>query len=238
MAGSGSSHPVRGVVLALLAVWSVVSLVVIVVWATSPDLKSSAACRAELQEVREKMEGAKVVSLQNQQSLERLLEDARQELAAQKAEGRLVLDRLHAANASLQSCRHDREVLNWNISVLQETVESLRQTEFNLSAQIDLQEDHMEALQQNLTEAGHQLQSSSSLRAAAEKHMQAAQSQTLACESREQYLHKQLLKCKDVDSGAAQETQQQDPASSSSPSSSSLSGLPVLVLLLCRALIP
>ncbi|KAI4795099.1 hypothetical protein KUCAC02_031651, partial [Chaenocephalus aceratus] len=123
-------------------------------------------------------------------------------------------------------------VLNWNISALQEKLALLRQTETNLTAQTVLQEDHIEALQQNVTEAGHQTESCSSLQAAAESQMLAAQSQTRACESRQQYQQKQLQKCKEVESDAPQE-EQVDVESSAPPT---LSGIPALMLLLCSAL--
>ncbi|XP_075935213.1 uncharacterized protein LOC142935031 [Anarhichas minor] len=228
-ASSKSSQTAKNVVLALLAFWSLVSLIIIVVWGTSPDLKSSAVCRAELQEVTEKMEGAKVVWSKNKVALEELLEEARQDQDRQRVQNLLLLGRLNATNATLEESRQENAVLNRNISVLLESVQQLRQTEVNLTAQIALQEEHMEALQQNLTEAGHLTESCSSLRAAAESRMLAAQSQTRACESRQQYLHKQLLKCQDVDSEAPQETQQQD-SSSSSPLSAPL------FLLVCSAL--
>ncbi|XP_031695031.1 uncharacterized protein LOC116377523 [Anarrhichthys ocellatus] len=222
-ASSKSSQTAKNVVLALLAFWSLVSLIIIVVWGTSPDLKSSAVCRAELQEVTEKMEGAKVVWSKNKVALEELLEEARQDQDRQRVQNLLLLGRLNATNATLEESRQENAVLNGNITVLLESVQQLRQTEVNLTAQIALQEEHMEALQQNLTEAGHLTESCSSLRAAAE-------SQTRACESRQQYLHKQLLKCKDVDSEAPQETQLQDSSSSSSPLSAPL------FLLVCSAL--
>lgn len=52
--------------------------------------------------------------------------------------------------------------------------------------------DLIEALQQNMTQAVHEKTSCFSLKDAAESQMLAAQSQTKACESRQQYLNKQL----------------------------------------------
>ncbi|KAJ4921211.1 hypothetical protein JOQ06_019469, partial [Pogonophryne albipinna] len=92
--------------------------------------------------------------------------------------------------------------------------------------------NHIEALQQNVTEAGHQTESCSSLRAAAESQMLAAQSQTRACESRQQYQQKQLQKCKEVES----EAPQQEQAGGGSSAPPTLSGIPALMLLLCSAL--
>lgn len=235
-ASSKSSQTAKNVVLALLALWSVISLIVIVVWATSPDLKSSAQCRSELQDITEKLEGAKVVHNKNKVALEEMVEAAREETARQRAEILLLLGRLNATNATLEECRLENIVLNGNISVLEEKVEQLRQTEANLTAQISLHEDHIEMLQLNVTEAGHQTKSCCSLRTAAESQMAAAQSQTRACESRQTYLQKQLVKCKDVASEAPEETQQQDAATPKPSSASPLSGIPALTLLVFSAL--
>lgn len=74
MASSKSSQTTRNVVIALLALWSVISLIIIVVWATSPDLKSASQCRAELKTVREKLEGVKVMWAKDRAALEELVE--------------------------------------------------------------------------------------------------------------------------------------------------------------------
>lgn len=105
---SKSSQKVKNCVLGLLALWAIISLVVIVVWATSPDLKGSAACRAELQEVTEKLEGAKVVWNKNKVALEELLEAERQQQEQQRAEIALLLQRLGAINGTLEECRQEQ----------------------------------------------------------------------------------------------------------------------------------
>ncbi|XP_070688578.1 centriolin [Pempheris klunzingeri] len=235
-APSKSSQKAKNAAIVLLALWSVVSLVVIVVWATSPDLKSSAQCRAELQETTEKLEGAKVVWNKNKVALEELLEKAREEQDRQRARVLLLLGRLNATNATLEECRREAVVLNGNISALQETVEQQRQTEANLTARLGLQEDHIEALQQNLTLAAHRTESCASLKTAAESQMVAAQSETRACESQQQYLQKQLQKCKD--SEVPQQTQPQQDAvpPSNSAAAVSLCGVPALTLLVFSAL--
>ncbi|XP_078101041.1 uncharacterized protein LOC144513740 [Sander vitreus] len=229
-----TSSNARSVVLALLALWAVVSLVVIVVWATSPDLKGSAQCRSELQEANEKLAGAKVVYTQNKAALEDMVHAARDETARQAAEVVLVLASLNATNATLQQSLQENAVLNWNISVLEEKVEHLRQSEANLTAHIALQDDHIEELQQNVTQFGHQMESCLSLRTAAESQMLASQSQTRACQSHQQYLNKQLQKCKEdaVSENAEERKKQQQSPSTASP----LAGLPTLMLLVCSAL--
>lgn len=93
--------------MAFLALWSIVSLVVIVVWATSPDLKGSAQCRAELRDATEKLEGAKVVWNKKKEELVELVEAGRQEREHQRAEILLLLGRLNATNATLEACRRE-----------------------------------------------------------------------------------------------------------------------------------
>ncbi|XP_026179056.1 uncharacterized protein LOC113139761 [Mastacembelus armatus] len=237
-APSRSSQTAKNIAIALLALWSIISLIVIVVWATSPDLKSSAQCRAELQDVTEKMEGAKVVWSKNKVALEEKVLDARQEQDRQKMQILLLQDRLNATNASLNGCRQENDALTMNISALQDDIEQLRQTEANLTAQLRLQEDHIEALEQNITQAFHKTESCNSRENAAQSAMQAAQAEKRGCESNQQYLQKQLQKCKTVPVEAPKEAQQpQDPSCSTHPSSASpLAGIPALTLLVCSAL--
>lgn len=114
-------------VLGLLALWAIISLVVIVVWATSPGLKGSAACRAELQEVTEKLEGAKVVWNKDKVALEELLEAERQQQEQQRAEISLLLLRLGAINSTLEE-RQQEQVrlcsgLTGAASVSQQTIQ-------------------------------------------------------------------------------------------------------------------
>lgn len=234
-ASSKSSQKAKSVVIALLALWSVISLVVIVVWATSPDLKSSAQCRVLLQDTKEKLEGAKVVWAADRAALEEKVVEERDKQARLTADNLLLLGRLHATNASLEESRQQNVVLNVNISVLQEEVEQLRQAEVNLTAQLGLKEDHIDALQQNLTQASHQTESCFSLKDAAQSQMAAAQTQTRACQSNQQYLNKQLQKCKAVDSQQTSPEEHQTPDDDKS-ASPPLAGVPLLPLLVYIAL--
>ncbi|MEQ2294400.1 hypothetical protein AMECASPLE_003523, partial [Ameca splendens] len=79
-----------------------------------------------------------------------------------------------------------------NVTALQEDIRLLQQKEANLTEKLSLQEEHIEALQVNLTEAVHQNNSWFSLKEAAEIQLTAAQSQTKACEARKQLLEKQI----------------------------------------------
>ncbi|XP_034021591.1 uncharacterized protein si:ch211-1a19.3 isoform X2 [Thalassophryne amazonica] len=193
MAGSSkSSQKVKNVLIAILALWSIISLIIIVVWATSPDLKGAAQCRTELQEATEKLEGAKVVFAKDKAALEEMVEEAREERSRQQAAFLVLLGRLNATNASLEECQQQKALLNMNISALQQQVELHQQTEANLTTQLVLQEDHIENLEQNLTQAFHFTKSCFSLKEAAQNQMMAAESQTKACQSSQQYLQKQL----------------------------------------------
>uniref|UniRef100_H3CC27 Uncharacterized protein n=1 Tax=Tetraodon nigroviridis TaxID=99883 RepID=H3CC27_TETNG len=199
-----SSEKVKNGVLGVLILWSIISLVVIVVWATSPGLKGSASCRAELQEVTEKLEEAKVKWTKDKVALEELLEAERQQQAQRRAEVALLLRRLSAANHTLEECRQEQVVLNRNITVLLETLEEFRQSEANLTAQLRLREDQVELLQENVTQLLHQTESCFSLKVAAESQRLAAESQTRACQSSRHFLDKQLLRCKNTSSSPVQ----------------------------------
>ncbi|XP_054645790.1 uncharacterized protein si:ch211-1a19.3 [Dunckerocampus dactyliophorus] len=226
---SKSSGSGTKVALALLALWSIISLVVIVVWSTSPDLKSSARCRQELQENTEKLEGAKVVWSKNKEALEEQLEEARRQRERQEVRMAALLQRLHAANATLEACHDHKAVMQANISTLQEEAEHLWRAQVNLTAQLRHQEDQVEVLQHNLTQADHRMEACVSLKAAADNHATAAQTQTRACEANQKFLHKQLLKCKEPDSEAPPPPQtQNDPAGSTATPLAAMSAVTLL----------
>ncbi|XP_061744657.1 uncharacterized protein si:ch211-1a19.3 [Nerophis ophidion] len=226
---SKSSGTCTKLALVLLTLWSVVSLVVIVVWSTSPDLKGSARCRQELQENTEKLEGAKVVWAKNREALEAQLEEARRQQQLQEVRMAALLGRLDAANATLEACRGQKAVLLANISMLQEEAEHRMQAQVNLTVQLQHQEELAEALQHNLTQAEHRTEACVSLKAAADSLVTAAQAQTRACEANQKYLHKQLLKCKETESKAPAPPQtQKDPVNSNAMS---LAAMPAVTLL-------
>ncbi|XP_056894481.1 uncharacterized protein si:ch211-1a19.3 [Takifugu flavidus] len=232
-----SSQKVKNAVLVLLALWSIISLVVIVVWATSPDWKGSTACRAELLEVTEKMEAAKVVWNKNKVALEDLLKAERQQRDKQRTEISLLLERLSATNSTLEECQQEQGLLNRNITVLLEMLEESRQAEANLTVKLRLKEETVEALQENVTQLLHQTDSCLSLKVAAESQMMAAQSQNKACESSQQFLQKQLQKCKDTSDSSGQQCQSRS-ATTTSPSNVGSAAVPLLVplLLTCAVL--
>lgn len=73
MTNSKSSQTTRNIVIACLALWSIISLIIIVVWATSPEMKGASQCRTEMQDLRERHEGAKVVWTKDRKALEELV---------------------------------------------------------------------------------------------------------------------------------------------------------------------
>lgn len=101
---SKTSNKVQNVVMGLLALWSIISIIIIVVWATSPDLKGSAQCRAELQEATKKLEGAKVVFEKDRRALEEKAVEAWKEQDRLKADILLLLGRLNTTNVTLEEC--------------------------------------------------------------------------------------------------------------------------------------
>ncbi|XP_014876995.1 uncharacterized protein LOC106939190 [Poecilia latipinna] len=234
---SKNSNKVQKVVMGLLALWSIISIIIIVVWATSPDLKGSAQCRAELREATEKLEGAKVVFNKDRQALEEKTLKALEEQKRLKADILLLLGRLNATNVTLEECQLKNVVLAENVTALQDDVRLLQQREANLTEQLSLQEERIEALQQNLTQAFHETESCFSLKMAAENQKSAAESLTKVCESKRQHLEKQLQKCKAAESETPQVNQAGSSVSSSPNSAAApLAGIPALTLLICAAL--
>ncbi|MED6295256.1 hypothetical protein CHARACLAT_029765, partial [Characodon lateralis] len=103
--GSENSNKVLKGVIGLLVTWSIISIIIIVVWATSPDLKGSAQCRAELRDMTMKLEGAKAQFRENKMALEEQVLEAREEQDRLK-EKILQLDgHLNTTNTMLEQCR-------------------------------------------------------------------------------------------------------------------------------------
>ncbi|KAJ8277461.1 hypothetical protein GJAV_G00075410 [Gymnothorax javanicus] len=191
MASSKSSQTTCNIVIALLALWSVISLIIIVVWATSPDLKGASQCRAELQAVTEKLEGVKVMSSKDKEALEeKVLQGWVNQTVLNTEIGQLLLQ-LNLTNSSLNDCEVENDLLRVNISLLETEIEELERTQLNLTRHLTLQQDHIENLQLNLTVMHNHAESCEALRTAAESHQVAAESQKKACESSKHYIQKQ-----------------------------------------------
>lgn len=107
MTASKSSQTTRNIVIALLAIWSIISLIIIVVWATSPDMKSSSQCRTELQELREKHEGAKVVWTKDRRALEDLVRQAWKNQSVLQRQIDQQKEQLRFLNLSLEASQQE-----------------------------------------------------------------------------------------------------------------------------------
>ncbi|XP_035764172.1 uncharacterized protein si:ch211-1a19.3 [Neolamprologus brichardi] len=238
-AASKSSQKVKNVVIALLALWSIISLIVIVVWATSPDMKGRAQCHAELQEVTEKMEGAKVVYNKNKEALEGMVLEERRKTDQQRAENLVLLGQLNTTNVTLEECRQENVLLNSNMTIMQEDIEELRQKKANLTVQLGLlrgRKNSITAMKGDFSRPFHKTEAAESLQKAAENNMMAAQAQTKGCESSKQAVQKQLQKCTATKSEAPQLTQPRAPTSAPSSTAPLFAGIPALMLLVCSAL--
>ncbi|XP_077464123.1 uncharacterized protein LOC144079318 [Stigmatopora argus] len=207
------------VALALLSLWSLVSLVVIVTWATSPDLQSSARCRQELRESRERSLGAQELWARDKEQLDEELRRSRQESERREAALQLMAQSLRHANLTLDDCRQRQVLLLANVSSLREEAELQLERHLNLSEELRRQEGHAEALRHNLTQSRHLEEACSSLKAAADNQASAAQTQTRACRADRDYLRKQLVECQEAKSRAAP-----PPQSRSQPTSQTGSG--------------
>lgn len=239
MASSKSSQTTRNVLIACLALWSIISLIIIVVWATSPDMKGASQCRQELQALNEKLEGAKVVWNKDRRALEALVREGWNNQTLLQGQIDTYKETLAHLNVSLEECHQDNALLNANITALENEIETHKATEANLTAQLSLQKEEIEWLQSNLTQKLHEIDSCEALRSAAESLQTAAEKTTAACQANKQYLHTQLIKCqKEAQKEDSNHQQQQTPDSSapmgahSTPLALALSLLPALLLAL------
>lgn len=98
------------IVIALLALWSIISLIIIVVWATSPDLKDS-DCNAELKTLKKKFDEEKHVWTKDRHALEELARQGRTNQSLLLTRLDQLKDHLQSLNQSLDTC------LQQNVSV-------------------------------------------------------------------------------------------------------------------------
>lgn len=183
------------IMIACLFLWSVSSLIMIVVWATSPDMNLDSQCRADLQNLTKKHEEARVLYAKNKQALEEMVEEGRTNQTQQLMKMERFLKRLGKTNVSLADCHQESVILGVNITVLEKEIEMYKEIEANLTSEITLRQEHIKFLQDNLTQASHKWESCKALHSAAESQRIAAESQAKACESSKQYLQKQLQMC-------------------------------------------
>ncbi|XP_016388068.1 uncharacterized protein LOC107723855 [Sinocyclocheilus rhinocerous] len=199
MASSKSSQTTRNIVIACLVLWSIISVIIIVVWATSPEMKGASQCRTEMQALRERHEGAKVVWTKDRKALEELVRQGWRNQTALQKQIDQYKEQIQFMNISLNACLQENAILNGNITILDSKIEEYKLIEENLTAEISLQKDQIEALEHNLTLKAQELASCEALHLASKQLQTAAEKQKQACETTKQYLQKQLTKCKDVD---------------------------------------
>lgn len=199
MASSKSSQTTRNIVIACLALWSIISLIIIVVWATSPDMKAASQCRKEMQALTEKHEGARVVWTKDRRALEELVRQGWRNQTTLQTQIDQYKEQIKILNISLNVSQQENAILNGNITILESRIEEYKLIEGNLTTEISLQKDQIEALEHNLTLKAQELASCEALRLASKQLQTAAERQTEGCETTKQYLQKQLKKCKDMD---------------------------------------
>lgn len=105
---SSCSKRVQQVVLVLLLLWSVVSLVVIVVWSTSPDLKGSAHFRAQLAQRTEQQQEAQERWSKDKEALEEKVLEQQQETLRLGLEVQQLLAQFNQTKEELQECQQEQ----------------------------------------------------------------------------------------------------------------------------------
>ncbi|CAN9500840.1 unnamed protein product [Ophioblennius macclurei] len=227
-----SSCSGQNVALAVLSIWSLASLITIVVWSTSPDLKGSARCRTDLRQAAVELEGQRAVWGNERAELERQLEASRaeQELLQQRAI--LLLKEQERSNATLEECQQLTMLLQGNISALLDEREVQRQQLANLSALIVVQEERVLFLEHNATQALMATAACERLHAAAQHQAAAAVTQTKACRAHQDFLQHRLVACKTAEADAPQTQQELQPSPTPSQAPPPLLLSPGLLLLI------
>nr|XP_046215374.1 uncharacterized protein LOC124041624 isoform X1 [Oncorhynchus gorbuscha] len=192
MARSKSSGTCCNLVMALLTLWSMVSLIVIVVWATSPHMKGVAQCNVAQQSLTEKMEGAKVVWEKEKQALLESVRLSQENQTTLQQEMEVVAERLRENYVSLSLSLQENAMLHANETAQRSAIFLHRDTQRNMSLDLSLQREHFEWLRFNFTQAVHQSHSCSASCDASNSQAVAAMSQMKACESSKHYMMTQM----------------------------------------------
>ncbi|KAI4884345.1 hypothetical protein NFI96_020890 [Prochilodus magdalenae] len=195
MASSKSSQTTRNIIIACLALWSVISLITIVVWATSPDMKGASQCRAELQAMQKKFDDEKAVWAKDRQALEDMVRHGWDNQTILQSRIDQLKDQLRNVNLSLDSCLQESAALRANITSLENEIELHKATEANLTAEISQQQDLIENLSFNLTQTVTELETCTELTKAAKILQTVAEKQKEGCLTNQKNLQKQLAKC-------------------------------------------
>lgn len=107
MANSKSSQTTRNIVIACLALWSIISLIIIVVWATSSDMKGASQCRKEMQALTERHDVAKVEWTKNRRALEDLVRQGWRNQTTLQKEIDQNMEQIQILNLSLNDSRQE-----------------------------------------------------------------------------------------------------------------------------------
>ncbi|XP_036442872.1 uncharacterized protein si:ch211-1a19.3 [Colossoma macropomum] len=196
MASSKSSQTTRNIIIACLALWSIISLITIVVWATSPDMKGASQCRAELQALQSTFDKEKAVWIEDRLALEEKVRHGWDNQTKLLSHIDQLKDQLKQLNLSLEACQQENAALNANITSLENDIVLHKAIEANLTANISQQQDLIEHLQLNVTQTVSALESCDVQTTAAKLLQTSAEKQQQACQTKNQYLDKQLVKCK------------------------------------------
>lgn len=107
MASSKSSQTTRNIIIACLALWSVISLIIIVVWATSPDMKGASQCRAELSAAKIDLDREQKKWSKERQALNDLVKEGLVNQSQLQTRIDELKDQLKQLNLSLVFCRQE-----------------------------------------------------------------------------------------------------------------------------------
>ncbi|CAM4590163.1 unnamed protein product [Leuciscus chuanchicus] len=196
MARSNLAQNTCNWITALLTLWSMVSLIVIVVWATWPPLASLAQCREAHRALIEKMEGAKVMKEKEHNVLKSALQLSSKNQTRLQEELESILESQRETNASLTETLQLQMILKENVTALENQRLRLHNEHARLFSELAQQEALFETLWVNLTSESHHLDLCEALRDAANSQQMAAESQRKACEYKTTYFVKQIENCK------------------------------------------
>lgn len=107
----------RNIVIGLLALWSIISLIIIVVWATSPDMKGASECNNNLKKLKEKFAEEKGVWNKDRMALEEQVRQGRTNQSLLLTRMEQLKSQLLALNQSLESC-HQQNVSGYCLCIL------------------------------------------------------------------------------------------------------------------------
>ncbi|XP_059385172.1 uncharacterized protein si:ch211-1a19.3 [Carassius carassius] len=232
MASPKSSQTISNIVIGILTMWSIISLIIIVVWATSPEMKEANQCHKEMQALREKYEGEKVEWTKDRKAFEELVRQGSKNQSALQKQIDQYKEQIQFENISLSATLQENIILKGNITILESKIEEYKLIKENLTAEIRQQKDQIEALEHNLTLKAQELASCEALRLASKQLQTAAEEQKRACETNKQDLEKQLTNCKNVDQHVHQAEHTDSGAQGITMSSVSLAMIVCLSLLL------